>query len=208
MTKIMIVDDEEDIRFAVGKMLENAGYRVVEAQDGADCLEKIKKSKPDLILLDIMMPEMSGWQVLNEIQSDEDLKSIPVTMFSVKPLTPETLEKKGVDGLIDYISKPFSKKDFLNSIEDIFNTLTKIEETKTRLITIDINLADRYEKLLKSQRLHQNLISMLQAILRQRKGDGSMDDIQSFEDVITSESKLIGSIKQEIVGIEDKIKQH
>ncbi len=208
MTKIMIVDDEEDIRFAVGKMLENAGYRVVEAKDGAECLKKIKKNKPDLILLDIMMPEMSGWQVLNEIQSDEDLKSIPVTMFSVKPLTPETLEKKGVDGLIDYISKPFSKKDFLNSIEDIFNTLTKIEETKTRLITIDIGLADRYEKLLKSQRLHQNLISMLQAILRHRKRDGSMDDIQSFEDVITSESKLIGSIKQEIGEIEDKIKQH
>ncbi|MEE8358273.1 MAG: response regulator [Candidatus Hydrothermarchaeales archaeon] len=208
MTKIMIVDDEEDIRFAVGKMLENAGYRVVEAQDGADCLEKIKKNKPDLILLDIMMPEMSGWQVLNEIQSDKDLKSIPVTMFSVKPLTPETLEKKGVDGLIDYISKPFSKKDFLNSVKDIFNTLTKIEETKTRLITIDIGLADRYEKLLKSQRLHQNLISMLQAILRQRKGEGSMDDIQSFEDVITSESTLIGSIKQEIEEIEDKIKQH
>ncbi len=70
------------------------------------------------------------------------------------------------------------------------------------------DLADKYEKLLKSQRLHQNLISMLQAIIRQRKGEGSMDDIQSFEDVITRESTLIGSIKQEIEEIEDKIKQY
>ncbi|MFQ5975065.1 MAG: PleD family two-component system response regulator [Candidatus Hydrothermarchaeales archaeon] len=208
MRKVMIVDDEPDIRLAVGKILEKEGYDVVDAEDGADCLKKIKEEKPDLVLLDIMMPDMSGWKVLNEIQSDEDLKSISVTMFTVKPLTPETLKKKGIDGLVDYIVKPFSTEGFLASVDEIFSTISKIDETKTKLSGIDEDLAERYEKLLKAERLHQNLKTSLENILRQRKEDGSMDDIQSFEDVIISELKLIDSYRKERKEIEDKIKQH
>ncbi|MFQ5888036.1 MAG: PleD family two-component system response regulator [Candidatus Hydrothermarchaeales archaeon] len=207
MSKVMIVDDEPDIRFAVGKILEKEGYDIMDARDGPDCLKKIRKDKPDLVLLDVMMPGMDGWEVLNEIQSDDDLKSISVTMFTVKPLTPETLQKKGVEGLVDYIVKPFSKKSFLDSIRDIFSTMSRIEDTKDKLIAIDKDLADRYEKLLKANKLHRNLKTALQNVLRQRKEDGSMDDIQSFEDVIISETKLIESYREEIKEIEDKIKQ-
>ena len=207
MSKIMIVDDESDIRSTVGMILENEGYEVVEAIDGSDCLRKIRKEMPDLVLLDIMMPDMSGWQVLNAIQSDDELKSISITMFTVKPITPKTLKKDGVNGLIDYIVKPFSKKGFIDSIDDIFSTINKIEESKTELKTIDEGLAERYEQLIKTDRLHGNALKMLENILRERKMDGSLDDIQSFEDVIVSESRLIENYKKEIKEIEGKIKQ-
>lgn len=63
MAKIMIVDDERDIRSLVREMLEKEGYEVSEASAGEECLDRVKEEKPDLILLDIMMPTLDGWEV-------------------------------------------------------------------------------------------------------------------------------------------------
>ncbi len=80
---ILIVDDEKDIRFILKKFFSERGYTVDEAKSGEDCLVKINLKQPSLILLDIIMPGLSGWEVCRRIKKDEAHSEIPVSMLSV-----------------------------------------------------------------------------------------------------------------------------
>ncbi len=80
---ILIVDDESDIRYVLKKFFRDRGYTVEEAESGEDCLAKVEKKRPSLILLDILMPGRSGWEVCRKIKKDETLSEIPVSMLSV-----------------------------------------------------------------------------------------------------------------------------
>jgi DNA-binding response OmpR family regulator len=115
--KVMIVDDEPDIRFTVGRMLEMNGYTVIKAVDGKDCIKKLNESTPDLVLLDIMMPEMSGWDVVAKIKENPSWNEIPIIFLTAKGDTMSI----GMGGLAtqDYIVKPFNIKDLKNRIEQL-----------------------------------------------------------------------------------------
>jgi CheY-like chemotaxis protein len=189
----MVADDEGDTRYVVKQLLEKEGHFVMEAGDGRECLEKLKVNKPDLVLLDIMMPGLDGWDVLTAIQRDSSLRSIPVTMFTVTPLSPETLERKEALGLVNYIVKPFSNEGLITNISNTLESLSRTQESKERLEVLDSKKAEEYDRLSHQLIRHKNFLSVFESILKQRKEDGSMDDIQSFEDVIRSESLLIGS---------------
>ena len=191
MKTVMVVDDEEDMCHVVRQILEKNGYNVVVARTGRECLRKIREKKPDLVLLDIMMPGLDGWGVLGEIQQDPSLKSVPVTMFTVKPLTTEILRKKEVEGLVNYILKPFSKEGLVQSISQTLDSLSKVKAAKKKLKGIDKGLAEEYDYVSHLLILHKNFLSIFENIFNQRKADGSLDDIQSFLDVIRSESILI-----------------
>jgi CheY-like chemotaxis protein len=206
MSNIMVVDDEADTRYLVKQLLENEGHVIVEAADGRECLEKLKVNKPDLMLLDIMMPGLDGWDVLAAIQGDPGLRSVPVTMFSVRSLTPETVRRKEALGLVDYIVKPFSNEGLVTSISSTLESLSKTRERKERLEALDSKKAEKYDGLSRQLILHKNFLSVFESILRQRKEDGSMDDIQSFEDVIRSESLLIDDYLKMKDEIEEQIK--
>ena len=78
----MVVDDEPDIHYILKTALEREGYDVVEMLSGIECLQNIDKIKPDLVLMDIMMPDMDGWEVCKQIK--ETKKGIPVSMLTVK----------------------------------------------------------------------------------------------------------------------------
>ncbi len=117
MTKIMLVDDEPDIRYLMKRKLEREQYEVVEADSGNECLNKIKQEKPDLILLDIMMPGMSGWETLECIKEMEDTAEILIIIFTVMDITPEAMSKKDELGFVDYIVKPFDYNDLLKRIQ-------------------------------------------------------------------------------------------
>jgi two-component system phosphate regulon response regulator PhoB len=111
--KIMIVDDEENVRQLIEAVLQEEGYDVVTAADGKECLAKLKKIKPDLILLDMMMPGMSGREVCEKIRTDpktKNLKIIFVTVARFSELGKTTLSKLKVS---DYISKPFDNDDLI-----------------------------------------------------------------------------------------------
>ncbi|MFV2040642.1 MAG: response regulator, partial [Candidatus Hydrothermarchaeales archaeon] len=84
MADILLVDDEPEIMATTKIVLERAGYRVIEAESGAECLEKLKKKQPDLILLDVMLPDESGWDVCRKIKKDGKTRDIPVVMFTVR----------------------------------------------------------------------------------------------------------------------------
>jgi two-component system alkaline phosphatase synthesis response regulator PhoP len=117
--KIMIVDDEPDILTTVGKILELDGYEVIRAVDGRDCLSKLNADTPDLILLDIMMPEMSGWDVAARIKENPRWNTIPIVFLTAKG----DVMSKGMGSLAaeDYITKPFDIKDLKNRVEKALN---------------------------------------------------------------------------------------
>ena len=117
--KIMVVDDEPDILFTVGQMLEMSGYEVIKVADGEKCLDALEKCKPDLVLLDIMMPEISGWDVAAKIKENPKWNGIPIVFLTAKGDTMSI----GMGGLAseDYIVKPFDIKDLKARIEKILN---------------------------------------------------------------------------------------
>jgi len=115
--KILIVEDEEHINRLIELVLISDGYyRIRKAFDGLEALNKIKEDKPDLMLLDVMLPELDGFSLCKQIKLDNNLKSIQIIMLTAKKMEEDVL--KGFEnGAIDYISKPFSNKILLARIK-------------------------------------------------------------------------------------------
>ncbi len=111
--KILIVEDEQHINRLIELVLISGGYyKIYKAFNGKDALEKVKKEKPDLVLLDIMIPEIDGYSLAKIIKNDDNLNHIQIIMLTAKKMEKDIL--KGFEtGAIDYISKPFSNKILL-----------------------------------------------------------------------------------------------
>ncbi|RLF39710.1 MAG: two-component system response regulator [Thermoplasmata archaeon] len=117
MKKIMVVDNEPDIVELTKTLLELAGYEVISAYSGEECLEKLNSEKVDLILLDIMMPGMSGWDVFNRIKQNKiDAKVVFMSVLEISENRKKTLME---EGLADYIIKPFSRETLINTVDSI-----------------------------------------------------------------------------------------
>ena len=117
--KILVVDDEENIRELVSAVLARAGFEVETASDGAECIEKLKTLKPNLVLLDMMMPGMSGRETCEKIRANPKTKSLKVAFLTVAKFSEsgkETLKKMNV---ADYITKPFDNADLIKRIKKI-----------------------------------------------------------------------------------------
>jgi DNA-binding response OmpR family regulator len=114
---ILEVDDEEDIRQTVKNVLEDEGYKVITAKNGRDCLTKIDKNKPDLILLDILMPGITTKEILTEFKKRK-LKT-PIIFLTVVKLSEGSIETMINGWASDYILKPFDNKDLVKSVERI-----------------------------------------------------------------------------------------
>ena len=117
--KILIVDDEEDILHFLELVLREKGYDVVTAMNGHEALTTAQIEKPDLVLLDIMMPQMDGWEVLKLLRVDDETANIPVAMLSARTEAKDRVQGLQ-EGAIDYICKPFSLQELLAKIETIF----------------------------------------------------------------------------------------
>jgi DNA-binding response OmpR family regulator len=117
--KIMVVDDEESIVELVKAIMESEEYEVVTAMDGNECLEKLKTVKPDLIILDMMMPGMSGREVCEKIRENPKTKNLKVAFLTVAKFS-ET--GKGVlkeMKVLDYITKPFENQDLVRRVKKL-----------------------------------------------------------------------------------------
>ncbi len=120
--KILVVDDEDNIRLAIKEYLEHNNYLVDEAIDGKDALVKLEKNKYDLLILDIMMPEMNGFDVLKNINTD-----IPTIVLSAKDSEYDKLDGFNL-GIDDYITKPFSPKELVARCKAVLNRTHKLTE--------------------------------------------------------------------------------
>ena len=135
--KILIVDDEEMIREVIKEYSEDAGYQTDEAENGKIALEKLNKNTYDLLILDIMMPEMDGFTVLKNIPKE---KMIPTIVLSARGEEYDKLN--GFDlGIDDYLTKPFSPKELIARIKAVLNRTQKNLPTLYRYKTLEVNFS-------------------------------------------------------------------
>jgi two-component system alkaline phosphatase synthesis response regulator PhoP/two-component system response regulator VicR len=117
--KILTCDDEKNIVRLIQVNLERQGYEVVTAYNGRECLEKVASDKPDLIVLDLMMPEMTGFEVLEELKKDPETQNIPVIMLTARTQDQDVL-RGWQSGVECYLTKPFNPIELLTFIKRIF----------------------------------------------------------------------------------------
>ncbi|KAB2944674.1 MAG: response regulator [Candidatus Methanoperedens sp.] len=119
MEKIMVVDDEPDTVDLIKLVLETEGFEVISAYSGKECLEKLKIEKPSMILLDLMMPGMDGWEVFHEIK--KKYEDIPVAILTVSDRDIDKMLGLHVLKADDYIIKPFGRQELIDRIRSILD---------------------------------------------------------------------------------------
>lgn len=132
MTRILVVDDEPAHREVLGTYLELAGYDVEEAEDGSAAIAWMEQIRPDLVLLDLQMPEMDGFAVLRKMRSDPQLASVPVIM--VTAMGKGSLKVRGLElGADDYVTKPFDKAELLARVRARLRTAARQPEQRAAM---------------------------------------------------------------------------
>jgi DNA-binding response OmpR family regulator len=119
--RVLVVDDDGEIRGLTSTVLSSAGYQVTAAASGRDALRLARETRFDLCLLDINMPEMDGWQTLKLLRADDDLRELPVVMFSVKSEFRDRIQ--GIqEGASDYIVKPFGVDELVARVRRVLDS--------------------------------------------------------------------------------------
>jgi two-component system alkaline phosphatase synthesis response regulator PhoP len=119
--KILVADDNENIRDALAYLLEDDGFKLWIAKDGADTLQKTREIRPDILLLDVMMPVMNGYDVCRIIKNDHELKDTYIIMLTAKGQVAEQEQGKKV-GADEYVVKPFSPAEIRIKIKNILRS--------------------------------------------------------------------------------------
>ena len=134
--RILVVDDERRMVGFIRLNLEQDGFEVVEAYNGTEALERLRDSLPDLILLDVMMPDIDGFEVLRTIR---EVSQVPVIMLTAKG--EEDDKVKGLElGADDYITKPFSPRELVSRVRAVLRRGTSFEEDEQGVIEVDDRL--------------------------------------------------------------------
>ena len=113
--RILVVDDQRDIRELAAMVLGGAGYRVDTAGSGESAISTLEQASYDLVLLDINMPGMDGWETLRSIRCDDEMDAVPVVMFSIKGEIRDKVESLQ-EGAVDYITKPFAVDHLIDRV--------------------------------------------------------------------------------------------
>lgn len=219
--KILIVEDEPQINRLIELVLQSDGfYNIKKAFDGVSALELIKSDKPDLILLDVMIPELDGFSLCRQIKEDEYLKSIQIIMLTAKKMEEDVLE--GFEsGAIDYIFKPFSNKILLARIKAHLNNTDfshivykniKIDDLK-KVAILDNNVLDltKFEfEILKILVSSPNMVFSRSQLINHLRGDDGFNVSERAMDVqiLNLRRKLgdFGSNIETIRGVGYKLK--
>jgi len=122
MKKILIVDDEPNIVMSLEYLFKKEGYKVFIARDGEEALATIAKDIPDIVLLDVMMPKVDGYQVIQYLKETDELKNIKVIFLSAKSKAMD-IEKGLSLGADKYIAKPFSTKKLVKEVKELVHTI-------------------------------------------------------------------------------------
>ena len=129
--KILAVDDERHIVRLVQVNLERAGYTVVTAFNGKEALEQVEAEQPDLVVLDVMMPYMDGFEVLQNLRKNQSTRELPVIMLTAKAQDADVFRgwQSGVDC---YLTKPFNPMELISFVKRIFKSLEESDEENKR----------------------------------------------------------------------------
>lgn len=200
MYDILVVDDSPMIVDVFVAMLERGGYKPTAAYSGPECLEILKEIRPDLILLDIMMEPMDGWETLENIKSNPDTKEIPVMMLTAKQLTPEEAQEYYAY-IEDYVMKPTTHRQLYEAIEYVLSRRKNIAEkvAKAKEAGIDDELIDEYERLSKNVDVSKRLLKILKSTYdisndELKIGENIAQAIKSMEMSITLQEERLNNI--------------
>jgi two-component system, OmpR family, response regulator len=199
-TTILIVDDSPYIVDGLVALLKRKGFNTIACHGGEEALATLGTEKPDLILLDIMMEPMDGWETLGKIKAEPATRDIPVLMFSAKKITPEEAQEHCLS-IEDFVSKPVNPAQLLDAINRIFERrkAVKTEALQAKDKGVDPLLIEEYSALRKSIEVDKNLLVVL------KKSSGThlpgreipADDlaaISRLEEKISGDEKRLGEI--------------
>ena len=131
MTKVLVIDDEAPIRLLCRVNLEAEGMDVLEAADGPSGLDKARTERPDVILLDVMMPRLDGWRVAEELLLDQSTSRIPIVFLTARAEFRD--RARGLDiGGVDYVTKPFNPLELAPLVEDVLARVERGEREQLR----------------------------------------------------------------------------
>jgi DNA-binding response OmpR family regulator len=126
LVRVLVIDDEAPIRLLCRVNLEAAGMEVREAEDGIVGLAAAREERPDVILLDVMMPGMDGWQVLEELLGDVQTQDIPIVFLTARAEIRD--QARGLElGGVDYVTKPFNPLDLAPLVENLLERVSRGE---------------------------------------------------------------------------------
>ena len=117
--RILCIEDEPEMIDLIRLILGRRGFEVIGAAGGKEGLEKVRQEPPDLVLLDLMMPDMDGWEVYQQMKADDKTKEIPVIVVTAKAQSIDKVLGLHIAKVDDYIAKPFSPQDLLNSVDKV-----------------------------------------------------------------------------------------
>jgi two-component system, OmpR family, response regulator MtrA len=118
MAKILVAEDDSDLRLLVSLKLESAGHQVVTVEDGSSAAHHCSSVRPDLVILDLMMPGMSGLEVCRYIRDDDELKSTPVILLTARAQAAD-IEAGKAAGVDEYLTKPFSPRELATRVASL-----------------------------------------------------------------------------------------
>jgi len=121
--RILCIEDEAEMIELMRLILSRKGYQISGAAGGQEGLEKVREEMPDLVLLDLMMPDMGGWEVYQQMKADEKLKDIPVIIVTAKAQNIDKVLGLYIAKVDDYIAKPFSPSELIDSVEHVLKKL-------------------------------------------------------------------------------------
>ena len=139
--KILVVDDEERMLRFIRLNLEHDGFQVIEAVKGHEALDKMRTGMPDLILLDVMLPDLDGFEVLKMVR---EISNIPIIMLTAKGEEDDRV--KGLElGADDYVTKPFSPRELVSRVKAVLRRIEAEGGEDEEVIEVDDRLKDRFQ---------------------------------------------------------------
>lgn len=186
----MVVDDEADVVDLVQMGLRGAGYSVTSADNGSDALIRVKNDPPDLLILDLMLPKLSGLEVCKQLKKDPTTSAIPIIMLTAK--SEEVDRIVGLElGADDYVTKPFSPRELILRVQSVLRRGKEKSQAQEKVTWGGISLDhSRHEVLLEGEALELTATEFkLLAILLERRGrvqgrDRLLNDVWGYESVI------------------------
>lgn len=119
--KIVYIEDDLEMIYLIKMILERKGYEIVSVSDGLKGFETVEQEKPDLVMLDLMMPNIDGWDIYHQLKTNETTNSIPVIVISAKAQPIDKVLGLQIAKVNNYISKPFRPQELIDSIEEILS---------------------------------------------------------------------------------------
>lgn len=206
MATIMVIDDSPFIVDIFVTMLERGGYTVYSANSGPEGIELLKSVTPDLILLDIMMEPMDGWETLVAVKQNFETKDIPVMMLTAKQLTPQEAQEYGMY-IEDYILKPVTHSELYSAIEGVINRRQRIQDDMKKAMDggFDELLINEYGRLVKSVEITRRLLKLLSSTYDLSDPSMKLSDdiniaIRSMETNLKFQEMRVSEIREEFSG--------